>query len=249
MELALRGVDVEASGRTIVRAVDLTFASGERVALLGPSGAGKSTCLRLLNGLVRPTRGEVSIDGRALTAHDLVALRRRMGWVIQDAALFPHLDVAANVGFVPQLLGWSPERLTARVDEMLGLVGLEAERFRHVMPRTLSGGERQRVGVARALAADPSVLLLDEPFAALDPLLRSELQRDLATVLRRTRSTVVLVTHDVVEALLLADRIVLLEEGAVVADTARAAFLAHPRAHAYAQTSRAAMAVLAEGLA
>jgi osmoprotectant transport system ATP-binding protein len=131
---------------------------------------------------------------------------------------------------------------------MLDLVGLAPARFRRAMPRTLSGGERQRVGVARALAAEPSVLLLDEPLAALDPLLRSELQRDLAALLRRLRETVVLVTHDVVEALLLAERIVLLEDGEIVADTERAAFLAHPRARAYAEASRTAMAVLAEGL-
>jgi osmoprotectant transport system ATP-binding protein len=235
--IALTDVSVVANGRAIVRAVHLRIARGERVALLGPSGAGKSTCLRLINGLMQPTRGEVSVDGKPLASQDVVALRRRIGWVIQDAGLFPHLDVAQNIGFVPRLLGWEPDRIRKRVDQTLQLVGLDPERFRSAMPRALSGGERQRVGVARAIAAEPPIVLLDEPFAALDPLLRAELQRDVAAVLAET--TMVIVTHDVVEALTMAERIVLLEDGAVVVDVPRAQLLSdqHPLARAYARTA------------
>lgn len=240
MKIALRSVDVT----NILRGVDLTIESGERVALLGPSGAGKSTLLRLINGLVEPSRGVVEVDGKPLGEQDLVALRRRIGWVIQDAGLFPHLDVAANVGFVPHLLGWPGERIDPRVDETLRLVGLAPERFRARKPRELSGGERQRVGVARAIAARPDAMLMDEPFAALDPLLRAELRVDVARVIL---GTMVLVTHDVVEALTMTDRIVLVESGAIVLDVARDRFLSspHPLAAAYARAARQAVEALA----
>jgi osmoprotectant transport system ATP-binding protein len=240
MKIELRGVDVPER----VHGIDLTIESGERVALLGPSGAGKSTCLRLINGLITPARGVVRVDGKPIAEHDLVALRRRMGWVIQDGALFPHLDVAANVGFVPRLLGWPSARIDARVEETLTLVGLSPAKFRERKPRALSGGERQRVGVARAIAASPEIMLLDEPFAALDPLLRTELRVDVAKVIT---GTMVLVTHDVVEALTMTDRIVLLENGTIVLDVPRARFLhdPHPLAAAYTASARAAAAVLA----
>jgi len=240
MKIELR--DVHVRGR--VRAIDLAIASGERVALLGPSGAGKSTVLRAINGLVTPSQGTVLVDDRPLAEHDLVALRRRMGWVIQDGALFPHLDVAGNVAFVPSLLGWPAPRTAARVDEALTLVGLTPEKFRARMPRSLSGGERQRVGVARAIAGGPELVLLDEPFAALDPLLRGELRQDLARVITRT---MVLVTHDVVEALTMATRIVLLQDGAIVLDVPRGDFTRapHPLATAYMATARAAAEVVA----
>lgn len=242
MDVALSSVEVRAGERAIVRDVTLTIRAGERVALLGPSGAGKSTCLRLINGLVEPARGTVRVDGRAVD----VALRRSIGWVIQDGALFPHLSVADNVAFVPHLLGWDAPRIDARVDEVLALVGLDPSRFRRAMPRKLSGGERQRVGVARALAARPRLMLLDEPFAALDPLLRSELQRDVARALGDT--TTVLVTHDVVEALTMSDRIVLLRDGAVVLDAPREGFLREPAASDYADTARRARDVLGAAL-
>jgi osmoprotectant transport system ATP-binding protein len=225
-----------------VRDVTLTVRSGERVALLGPSGAGKSTCLRVINGLIEPSRGSARVDGRVVD----VALRRSIGWVIQDGALFPHLDVSGNVAFVPRLLEWDSLTIAARVDEVLTLVGLDPARFRHASPRKLSGGERQRVGVARAIAARPRLMLLDEPFAALDPLLRSELQRDVMRALGDT--TTVLVTHDVVEALTMSERIVLLRDGAVVLDAPRDEFLRAPAAADYADTARRARDVLGAAL-
>jgi osmoprotectant transport system ATP-binding protein len=221
-----------------VHDVTLTIADGERVALLGPSGAGKSTCLRLINGLITPEKGTVTVDGR--TVDD--ALRRTIGWVIQDGALFPHLDVAHNVSFVPELLGLDSDPIARLVDDALRLVGLDPERFRRRKPRQLSGGERQRVGVARALAARPKLVLLDEPFAALDPLLRSDLQRDVQKALGNT--TTVLVTHDVVEALAMCERIVLMREGRIVLDTKRADFLRDPAAADYASTARNAATIL-----
>lgn len=233
MDVTLHDVEVRAFERTILR-VNLTVARGERVALLGPSGAGKSTCLRVINGLVAPTAGLARVDGRAVD----VALRRRIGWVIQDGALFPHLDVAGNVGFVPELLGWERAKIDARVEEVLSLVGLDPDRFRHAEPRKLSGGERQRVGVARAIAARPELVLLDEPFAALDPLLRHEVQRDVSRALGD--ATTVLVTHDVVEALTMSDRIVLLRGGEVAVDAPRDTFLRDPAAASYADAARRA---------
>ncbi|GAC1548936.1 MAG: hypothetical protein NVS3B10_12450 [Polyangiales bacterium] len=239
----LRAVHVVAAdGTEILRGVDLTVAVGECVALIGRSGAGKSTTLRLVNGLVEPTRGEVVVEGKPLRSHDLVALRRRVGYVIQQVGLLPHLDVAANVAIVPGMLGWPAARIERRVDEVLGLVGLEPARFRQRRPRALSGGEQQRVGVARALAAEPSIVLMDEPFGALAPLLRVELQRDVAALRRRLGTTVLLVTHDVREALLLADRLVLVDDGRVafVGDGAALRASSLPLARAYAALTEAA---------
>lgn len=235
-------VTLDAVDALAVREISLTIADGERVALLGPSGAGKSTCLRLINGLIAPTRGTVRVDDRPVDD----ALRRTMGWVIQDGALFPHLSVARNVAFVPELLGWERAKISARVDDVLALVGLDPHKFRERKPRMLSGGERQRVGVARAIAAHPRLVLLDEPFAALDPLLRTDLQRDVQKALGD--ATTVLVTHDVVEALSMCERVVLLRDGRIVLDTDRARFLRDPAAAEYASTARVAKRVLEEAL-
>jgi osmoprotectant transport system ATP-binding protein len=196
-----------------VRDVSLRIASGELVALLGESGSGKTTLLRMVNRLVEPDQGSVSIDGRDVQSVDATTLRRGIGYVIQQAGLFPHLTVGDNVAVVPQLVGWPAVEISARVDELLALVGLPPAEYRERFPDELSGGQRQRVGVARALAARPKVLLLDEPFGALDPITRASLQGELKKIHRELGLTTIMVTHDLVEALTLADRIAVLYQG------------------------------------
>ncbi|MEW6473752.1 MAG: ABC transporter ATP-binding protein [Actinomycetota bacterium] len=193
--------------------LSLEVPAGETCVLVGPSGGGKTTALKMVNRLVEPTAGRVLIDGRDVAAADPVALRRGIGYVIQQVGLFPHLDVAANVATVPRLLGWDRPRIEARVDELLDLVGLDPDTYRHRRPDELSGGQRQRVGVARALAADPPILLMDEPFGAVDPVTRTRLQDEFLRLQRRLRRTVVLVTHDIDEALRLGDRLAVLATG------------------------------------
>ena len=193
--------------------LSLEVPAGETCALVGPSGAGKTTALKLVNRLVEPTSGRVLIGGSDVASTDPVTLRRGIGYVIQQVGLFPHLDVAANVGTVPRLLGWDRRRTAARVDELLDLVGLEPGVYRQRRPDELSGGQRQRVGVARALAADPPVLLMDEPFGAVDPVTRARLQDEFLRLQRQLRRTVVLVTHDIDEALRLGDRLAVLNTG------------------------------------
>jgi osmoprotectant transport system ATP-binding protein len=181
--------------------------------LLGQSGCGKTTTLKLINRLLLPTSGDVRVEGKPTTEWDPIRLRRRTGYVIQEGGLFPHFTVARNVGLVPALEGWDQAKIKQRVNELLALVGLDANEFAQRYPGELSGGQRQRVGVARALAAEPSLLLLDEPFGALDPLTRASLQRQFAELTRRLKKTAVLVTHDVREALLLGSRIGLMQAG------------------------------------
>ena len=214
----LRGVGVRYANGTAdaVHAVDLTIDAGTFAVLLGPSGCGKSTLLRTINRLVEPTAGTVLIDGADARARPATELRREIGYVIQAVGLFPHYTVAENVAVVPRLLGWDEARIRARVDELLRLIRLDPERYRDRRPRELSGGEAQRVGVARALAARPRVLLMDEPFAAVDAIVRASLQDEIARVHRELRTTIVFVTHDVDEALRLADRIVVMNAGRVV---------------------------------
>jgi osmoprotectant transport system ATP-binding protein len=207
---------VQPSGMRVLDALTLGIPRGEVIALVGRSGAGKTTLLRLINRLALPQQGRVLVDGRDTREWDPIALRRSIGYVIQDGGLFPHMTVAANVGLVPRLLRWEPARIAARVAELLGLVGLSAEQGER-WPAELSGGQRQRVGVARALAADPTVLLMDEPFGALDPVTRAELQREFRRIQQQLRKTVVIVTHDMLEALALADRIAVLDRGALIA--------------------------------
>jgi osmoprotectant transport system ATP-binding protein len=204
-------------GRDLLEGLSLAVHQGETVALIGRSGSGKTTALKLVNALLLPTSGEVRVAGRATAAWDPIRLRRRTGYVIQEVGLFPHLPVARNVGIVPELEGWPAERIRARVEELLGLVGLPATEYGGRYPHQLSGGQRQRVGVARALAADPPLLLLDEPFGALDPITRAELQRELRALQGRLRKTALFVTHDMREAALVADRLVLLAGGRLVA--------------------------------
>jgi osmoprotectant transport system ATP-binding protein len=205
----------ELNGRRIVGPLDFSVRSAETLALLGRSGSGKTTTLRLINGLLMPTAGDVRVGGVSTRAWEPVRLRRSVGYVIQEVGLFPHMSVRRNVGLVPELERWVPARIEARVDELLELVGLAHQEFADRLPHQLSGGQRQRVGVARALAADPPILLCDEPFGAVDPLTRVELQREFSALTRRLGKTVVFVTHDVREALRVADRIALIEEGRV----------------------------------
>lgn len=226
------------SARVVVSNANLTIARGETLVLLGRSGSGKTTLLRLINRMLAPTSGEVRVDGRPTTQWDPIRLRRRIGYVIQESGLFPHFSVAENVGLVPKLENWDAERVAARVEEMLTLVGLEPAQYANRRPRELSGGQRQRVGVARGLAADPPILLMDEPFGALDPVTRAELQGEFRALAKRLNKTIVFVTHDVREALFLASRIVLLQEGQIVVTAKPEEFLRldHPEAKAFANS-------------
>lgn len=213
-----------ASGQAIVRDFSLDLAAGESVALIGRSGAGKTTVLRLLNGLVVPSAGTVSIDG-VMVGGDLAARRRRIGTMLQAPALFPHRTVYDNVATVPRLLGWEEERTRLAATRLLGQLGMTFDRFALRFPRSLSGGEQQRVGIARAMIAEPPLLLCDEPFSALDPLVRRELQDVFMALRDRGAVTMVFVTHDLAEAMRVGKRIVLIEEGAIVCDAPRETFL------------------------
>lgn len=190
---------------------------GETLVLLGRSGSGKTTTLKLINRLLEPSAGEIRVDGKPALSWDPILLRRHIGYVIQEIGLFPHFTVARNVALVPALERWPEERVQARVSELLELVGLEPTHFARRFPGELSGGQRQRVGVARALAADPPILLMDEPFGALDPITRAELQEEFASLSKKLHKTIVFVTHDVREAFLLASRIGLMKDGQLVA--------------------------------
>ncbi len=204
------------NGHVAVDSLDLEVDDGQVLMLVGPSGCGKTTTLKMINRLVEPTSGRIVVDGEDVTRVDPVQLRRRMGYVIQQVGLFPHRTVADNVATVPRLLGWDRARTRARVDELLDLVGMGPAQFRGRYPHQLSGGQRQRVGVARALAVDPPVLLMDEPFGAIDPITRLRLQQEFRRLQGEVRKTVVFVTHDVDEAVLLGDRIAILREGGVL---------------------------------
>jgi osmoprotectant transport system ATP-binding protein len=201
--------------REILKNVSLSVEGGETLVLLGRSGSGKTTALKMVNGLLFPTSGEVLVDGTPTRRWDPVRLKRHIGYVIQEIGLFPHYTVAENVGLVPQLENWDAPRIHTRVDELLRRVGLDPEQFAARYPAQLSGGQRQRVGVARALAADPSVLLFDEPFGAVDPVTRLDLQKQFLALRRDIGKTAIFVTHDVREALMLATRIALLRDGAL----------------------------------
>jgi len=232
--IEFRDVSYSAGGTQILSGLTLKVERGETLVLLGRSGSGKTTSLKLVNRLLSPTSGEVRVNGLPNTAFDVIRLRRSIGYVIQDGGLFPHFTVERNIGLVPKIEGWPEERIRTRVTELLRIVGLPTEMAVRY-PRQLSGGQRQRVGVARALAADPEILLMDEPFGALDPLTRDELQREFLSLQQRLHKTVMFVTHDLREALRLGSRIALMEAGRLVTVLAPREFLrsADPWAAAY----------------
>ncbi|MGA8619661.1 MAG: ATP-binding cassette domain-containing protein [Candidatus Sulfotelmatobacter sp.] len=203
------------NGRPLLSGLNLQVQRGETLVLLGRSGSGKTTTLKLINRLLTASAGEVLVNGASTSAGDVIALRRSIGYVIQDVGLFPHFTVERNIGLVPRIEGWSAERIHCRVEELLQLVGLEADLALRY-PHQLSGGQRQRVGVARALAANPAILLMDEPFGALDALTRDQLQREFLALQQRLNKTVVFVTHDLLEALRLGSRIALMDAGRLV---------------------------------
>ena len=228
---------VLADGRTLVSNLNLRVQEGETLVLLGRSGSGKTTTMKLINRLIDPTSGEVCVEQKATREWDPIRLRRRIGYVIQEIGLFPHLTVEENIAVVPRLEGWEPERIRERARDLLKMVGLDADTFAARLPRELSGGQRQRVGVARALAADPPVILLDEPFGALDPITRREIQREFKTLQRELKKTMVFVTHDIAEAFFLGSRIALLKDGEMVLLGPPEDLLQsqHPEARAFAE--------------
>jgi osmoprotectant transport system ATP-binding protein len=211
--IRLRQVSYAVNGKPLVSKVDLEIAAGEAVFFLGRTGSGKTTTLKLINGLLMPASGTVEVQGKATTEWDLLKLRRRIGYAIQEIGLFPHYTVERNIALLPRLEGWSRERIGDRVRELLTLIALPPEEFAQRFPHELSGGQRQRVGLARAMALDPPILLMDEPFGALDPITRGELQQQFKAILQKLKKTVVFVTHDVNEALRIADRIALFDGG------------------------------------
>ncbi|MBW3543678.1 MAG: ATP-binding cassette domain-containing protein [Planctomycetes bacterium] len=211
-----------------VAQLDLRVAAGELMVLVGQSGCGKTTTLKMINRLIEPTSGRIEVDGRDVAAGDPVQLRRKIGYVFQSVGLFPHMTVAENVAVVPRLLRWQSAEIRHRVEELLALVRLPPAQFRDRRPRELSGGQQQRVGVARALAVRPALMLMDEPFGALDPINRDRLQSEYRRLHDELKLTTVLVTHDMTEALLLADRIVVMQAGRVIQQGTPADLLAHP---------------------
>ena len=206
----------------------LTIPEGEVCVLIGPSGCGKTTTMRIINRMIEPDQGSVLVAGRDVMQTDPVSLRRSIGYVIQQIGLFPHWSIADNIATVPKLLGWDAVRIAARVDELLNLIGMDPATFRSRFPRELSGGQKQRIGVARALAADPPVMLMDEPFGAIDPITRARLQDEFLRILRSLKKTVVFVTHDIDEAIKMGDRIAILRDGALIQYATPEAILAKP---------------------
>jgi osmoprotectant transport system ATP-binding protein len=214
-------------GRAILRNLNLEVHGGEILVLLGRSGSGKTTALKLVNRLLETPRGELRVEGSPSRQWDVIKLRRHIGYAIQDVGLFPHFTVERNIGLVPAIENWPKEKIAQRVEELIKLVGLNAD-VASRYPHQLSGGQRQRVGVARALAADPPILLMDEPFGALDPLTRTDLQREFLSLQQKLQKAVLFVTHDLREAMLLGSRVALLEEGRLVSLSSREGFLASP---------------------
>ena len=209
--------------------LSLTVPAGSILALVGPSGCGKTTTMKMINRLIEPTSGEIMLGDRRVTDMPVKELRRMIGYVIQYVGLFPHMTVAENIAIVPKLLGWPKARIDTRIDELLTLVGLSAQTHRSRYPRSLSGGQQQRVGVARALAADPPVLLMDEPFGALDPITRVHVQDELLAIQRKVRKTIIIVTHDMDEAIRLGDKVAILRAGRMVQHEAPVDILRHPK--------------------
>lgn len=225
--------------RPAVDQVSLDVQEGHLVVLLGPSGCGKTTLMKMVNRLYEPTSGEIRVGGTEIHRLKITELRRKIGYVIQQVGLFPHMRINKNVGIVPKMLGWDKNRVEKRVDELLELVGLPPEEYRQRYPGQLSGGQQQRVGLARALAADPSIMLMDEPFAAIDNITRTRLQDELLRIQRTVRKTILFVTHDVEEAIKLADEIVIMESGRVIQYDSPLNILTHPANEFVAQLTGA----------
>jgi osmoprotectant transport system ATP-binding protein len=246
--IEFRDVAYQVGTTEVLRSLNLQVLRGEVLVLLGRSGSGKTTTLKLINRLLLPTAGEVRVTVSQGIEMDVIRLRRKIGYVIQDVGLFPHFTVAKNIALVPRIEGWPEPKIRARVDELLQLTGLAPE-IASRYPYQLSGGQRQRVGVARALAADPEILLMDEPFGALDPITRDELQREFLALQKRLRKTVVFVTHDLREAMRLASRIALMEAGKLVTALSPADFLysTDPWASAYVKAFGDLESAVAEG--
>ena len=226
-----------AQGRKVIANLELQVHRGELLVLLGRSASGKTTALKLINGLLFPTSGEVRIEGRSTRDWDLIRLRRRIGYAIQEVGLLPHLTVARNIALIPRLEKWPQDRIQPRTDELMRLLGLVPDEVGERYPHELSGGQKQRVGLARALAADPPILLMDEPFGALDPLTRTEVQRQFKALQQSLHKTAVLVTHDVHEALILGTRIALLDSGRLAGTYSATEFLHSPDPEAAAYIS------------
>lgn len=240
--IEFRNVSYSVDGqRDVLVDLNLKIEAGETLVLLGRSGSGKTTSLKMINRLLEPSEGDILVEGKPVQEWDTIRLRRRIGYVIQEVGLFPHFTIERNIALLPQLEGWPPDRRRQRVKELLEMVALDPAKFRHRYPRELSGGQRQRVGVARALAADPPILLMDEPFGALDPLTRAEIQREFLALQQRLHKTVVFVTHDISEALILGTRIAVIEAGTLVGTYTRTEFLSstEPTIVAYRSILRA----------
>ncbi|MNU92029.1 Carnitine transport ATP-binding protein OpuCA [compost metagenome] len=212
-------------GTYAVRDLNLNIERGELFVLIGPSGCGKTTTLKMINRLIDLTEGYVRINGRPISEYDIHELRWSIGYVLQQIALFPHMSIAENIAIVPELKKWKEQRIREKVDELLNMVGLEASKYRNRKPKELSGGQQQRIGVLRALAADPEIVLMDEPFSALDPISRERLQDDILDLQRKLKKTVVFVTHDIQEALKLGDRICVMKEGRIIGILSRQAVI------------------------
>ncbi|HVG19873.1 MAG TPA: ATP-binding cassette domain-containing protein [Blastocatellia bacterium] len=240
--IEFRDVSLSVGGKALVAGLNFDVARGETLVLVGRSGSGKTTTLKLINRLLEPTAGEVRVEGKPTLEWDAIRLRRRVGYVIQETGLFPHFTVERNVALVPRLEGWPEGRSRERVRELLEMVGLAPDAFAGRFPQELSGGQRQRVGVARALAADPPVILMDEPFGALDPLTRVQLQREFGALASRLKKTIIFVTHDIREAFTLASRIGLFKDGRLVVLGEPSEFIAsdEPEARAFLETLRVA---------
>lgn len=239
-EVAIEFLDVtyRINRRNLVENIKFKVDKGEVLVLLGRSGSGKTTTMKLINNLLTPTSGKISVMGKATTQWNSIQLRRKIGYVIQEIGLFPHFTVEQNVGLVPKLEGWEESRIQSRVRQLLELVNLDPQQFAKRYPKELSGGQRQRVGVARALAADPPVLLMDEPFGALDPITRLELQREFYQLQQQLRKTVIFVTHGIQEAFFLASRIGLMQDGRLVELASPEEFVKspHPEARAFLES-------------
>jgi osmoprotectant transport system ATP-binding protein len=228
--ITLKGLTKRFPGeaRPAVDSLSLEVAQGETCVLIGPSGCGKTTTMRMVNRMIEPDGGTIEVAGRDVTHADPIELRRSIGYVIQQIGLFPHMTIAENIATVPRLLGWDAPRIAARIDELLDLVAMDPIAYRDRYPRELSGGQRQRIGVARALAADPPVMLMDEPFGAIDPITRARLQQEFLRIQRRLRKTIIFVTHDIDEAIRMGDRIAILRAGRLVQYDTPEAILARP---------------------